>query len=76
MFALYFDNLLQRARTSDEQRIIVLKPLLHYTASSENTEWQSISLILDAFYTVKAVLVSWTRSEHYHGNCKAWQNDY
>ncbi len=53
-----------------------MKPLLHNTASGENTVRLSLSLILDAFYTVKAVLVSWTRGERYHSNRKAWQNDY
>ncbi len=53
-----------------------MKPLLHNTASGENTARLSLSLILDAFYTVKAVLVLWTRGGRYHSNRKAWQNDY
>ncbi len=55
-----------------------MKPHLHNTASSKNTAWLSLSLILDAYYTVKAMLVSWTRGGcgPYHSNCKAWQNDY
>ncbi len=57
MFALYFDEPLQHARASDEQRN-QKSPL--YTARL------SLSLILDAFYTVKAVLVSWTRGGRYH----------
>ncbi len=71
MFALYFDEQLQRARASDEVRA-----LLHKTASGENTAWLSLSLILDAFYTVKAVLMSWTRGRRYHSNRKSWQNDH
>ncbi len=55
-----------------------MKPLLHNTASGENTAWLSLALILDACYTVKAMLVSWTRGGcgPHHSNSKAWQNDY
>ncbi len=57
------------------QSIPVLKPLLHNTASGEITARLPLSLRLDAFCTVKAVLVSWTRGGRCHSNRKAWQND-